>query len=154
MIVEKAHGKISEVAELGVGEVVGEMALVSDQPRSATVHAIRDWEVARLSREGFDRFISKLSSCGAEDVHQASGDAVERGACGRRRRRRGVTTIAMIPAGNDVALTRFCEELAKSVAGLGSTLHLMGSRLDATLGKLDVAQTPNDGPGDIGAAKC
>ncbi len=153
VIVEKAHGKISEVAELGVGEVVGEMALVSDQPRSATVYAIRDSEVARLSREGFDRFISKHPHAGLRTFTKQVVTRLNEQLAGGAPKRRGVSTIAVIPAGDDVALRRFCEELAKSMAGLGSTLHLMGSRLDAALGKLDAAQTPNDGPGDIGVAE-
>ncbi len=35
------------------GETVGELGLIVDQPRSATVRALRDSELLRLSRRGF-----------------------------------------------------------------------------------------------------
>jgi CRP-like cAMP-binding protein len=41
------------VAELGPGETVGEMALLSDAPRSANVSALRGSELLRLSKAGF-----------------------------------------------------------------------------------------------------
>ena len=39
------------------GETVGEMAVVSGEPRSATVTAIRDCELVRLTRVEFDRLV-------------------------------------------------------------------------------------------------
>src|SRR5581483_6214161 len=44
--------------ELGPGETVGEMGLLSGAPRTATVVAIRDTLAARLDRTGFDRFVN------------------------------------------------------------------------------------------------
>lgn len=48
-----------EVAELGRGEVVGEMALLTGSPRSATVTAIRDSRLIRLSRSAFERIVER-----------------------------------------------------------------------------------------------
>lgn len=53
-----AEGDRSEViGEIGKGEVVGEMALLTNEPRSATVEAIRDSELYRLSSESFARLL-------------------------------------------------------------------------------------------------
>jgi NTE family protein len=46
------------IARIPAGETVGEMGLLSGHPRSATVRAIRDSDVARLPRETFDRLIA------------------------------------------------------------------------------------------------
>jgi NTE family protein len=52
-------GKERLVAEIHGGETVGEMALISGQPRSATVIAYRDTEVLRLGREAWNRIAER-----------------------------------------------------------------------------------------------
>ena len=50
VVTHDAEGEESVLAELGTGETVGEMAVISGEPRSATVYAIRDTTLAMLSR--------------------------------------------------------------------------------------------------------
>jgi CRP-like cAMP-binding protein len=50
------------VASLGRGEMVGEMALLSGEERSASVKAIRDSELLRIANSGFQRLIKKSSA--------------------------------------------------------------------------------------------
>lgn len=47
------------IARVRAGEVVGEMALVSGRPRSASAVAERDCEVLRLDRSGFEQLVSR-----------------------------------------------------------------------------------------------
>ncbi|MBS0569463.1 MAG: patatin-like phospholipase family protein [Proteobacteria bacterium] len=44
---------------VAAGETVGELGLIVDQPRSATVRALRDSELLRLSRRGFERLVAR-----------------------------------------------------------------------------------------------
>ena len=53
------NGESIIIAELGVGEIFGEMSMIDDAPRSATVTAITDTEVIRIKRS---RFIQPLQS--------------------------------------------------------------------------------------------
>src|SRR5215468_7819954 len=46
------------VAQIGVGETVGEMGLIAGAPRSATVAALRDSELVRLDRPAYDKLIA------------------------------------------------------------------------------------------------
>ena len=46
------------IGEVGFAEVLGEMAILTEEPRSATVRAIRDTELLRLSREAFERLLN------------------------------------------------------------------------------------------------
>lgn len=55
--VRGAAGDDVVVAQISATEPVGEMALISHEPRSATVVAIRDSELVRLSRPAFERLI-------------------------------------------------------------------------------------------------
>lgn len=59
VFVRAASGEDVLVAEIGRGEVVGEMALLTGAPRSATVIAVRDSLLVRLSRTGFERIVDR-----------------------------------------------------------------------------------------------
>jgi CRP-like cAMP-binding protein len=48
-----------EIAEVGPGEAIGEMALLSNEPRAASVDALRDTELLALSRAGFERLVNE-----------------------------------------------------------------------------------------------
>jgi predicted acylesterase/phospholipase RssA/CRP-like cAMP-binding protein len=48
-------GGETSLAELTPGAIVGEMALLTGQPRTATVHALQDAELIRCSKQGFER---------------------------------------------------------------------------------------------------
>ncbi|WP_170294690.1 cyclic nucleotide-binding domain-containing protein [Roseospira navarrensis] len=49
------------VSELGAGEVFGEMALLSSQPRTATVQAVEDTTVTVISENELKKKLSQLS---------------------------------------------------------------------------------------------
>lgn len=51
--------KLQLAGIVAAGETVGELGLIVDQPRSATVRALRDSELLRLSRKGFDKLIAR-----------------------------------------------------------------------------------------------
>jgi CRP/FNR family cyclic AMP-dependent transcriptional regulator len=48
-----------QLAELGAGEWVGEMSLLLDEPRSATVTAVIDTQLRRITRESFGRVLAE-----------------------------------------------------------------------------------------------
>lgn len=50
-----AEGHETIISHISPGETVGEMALLSGAPRSATVVALRDSELVRLKRESFEK---------------------------------------------------------------------------------------------------
>jgi CRP/FNR family transcriptional regulator, cyclic AMP receptor protein len=56
------------IALLSDGEFFGEMALIDNAPRSATVTAEGDVEIVKLSTEGFNRLKTEFSSTGFKVV--------------------------------------------------------------------------------------
>ncbi len=59
VILERADGGREVVDQVGPGECIGEMALLADEPRSATIQAIRDSELVRLSKDKFDLLLDR-----------------------------------------------------------------------------------------------
>lgn len=55
------HGRHEDkvLGEIGRGEAVGEMALLTGEPRSATVRAVRDTALIKLSKAAFDSLIER-----------------------------------------------------------------------------------------------
>ncbi len=50
-----AVGEVRLINEVAAGETVGELSMISGRTRSATVAALRDCELGRLTREAFER---------------------------------------------------------------------------------------------------
>ncbi|MEX2100127.1 MAG: cyclic nucleotide-binding domain-containing protein, partial [Acidimicrobiia bacterium] len=45
------------IGERGAGETIGEIGIVADLPRTASVRALRDTDVVRIARDAFDRLV-------------------------------------------------------------------------------------------------
>lgn len=52
-IIKSDNGNEHTIGEYGVNEVIGELALLSSNPRAASVNAVTDLELLRLKREAF-----------------------------------------------------------------------------------------------------
>lgn len=55
--IEREDGSEEVINEIGRGDLVGEMALLTDSPRSATITALRDSHVLFLSSDAFGRVV-------------------------------------------------------------------------------------------------
>lgn len=134
------RGEESQVAEIGPGEIVGEMAVVTDAPRSATVVAVRDSHLARLSKAAFLRLMAKhpawafqmVSRTLARRLHQAGG--------ARESVRDRVSTIAIVPVHRSAPAGAFCQELQRALSPFGQAVHLTSARVDEHLGQPGIAQ--------------
>ncbi|MGE5820039.1 MAG: SLC13 family permease [Deltaproteobacteria bacterium] len=62
IVLESDDGRAETIAVLGPRECFGEMALLSAAPRSATVIAVKDTTLWKLSREAWDELIAKHPS--------------------------------------------------------------------------------------------
>ena len=136
------------VGEVGRGEVVGEMALLIDEPRSATIRAIRDSELFRLSKEAFDLFLEK---------HPVALKQIARVNLLRLRRsilstriESTVATIAVVPAGRGAPLTEFAAWLARALGDFAPTLHLNRDAYDHVIDDR-ATHTPTESTAAIGA---
>ena len=85
-----ADGKETVLTHIGRGETVGELGLITRDRRSATVYAIRDSVLARLTRDGYDRLCRRHPTRrpGPWPAHRKAADSSHRRLRARSRRAR------------------------------------------------------------------
>ncbi len=132
------------LSEMGRGETVGEMALLSRDVRSASVFAVRDSQLLRIAESGFEKLIERRPAA----LRTIAGFVIDRlreQASGRPRVSGSASAIAVVPATRDVDTRDLCRQLAASLAELGRVTHLDRERVDAALGRRGAADAA---PGD------
>jgi lysophospholipid hydrolase len=144
-IVLQSEGSSRIVSELGHGEVVGEMALLSDMPRLATVSAMRDTHLARLDKSALEH----LSLPHRRQVDAAFISQLVRrlGNETRARHKHKITaaSVAIVPLAADIACHRFASDLANAFGDAGSALLLNARLVERYSGLAGASQSV---PGD------
>lgn len=57
IVVEKADGSFLDMGTRGPGSIIGEMAIVDNQPRSATIHTLENCTLLEITKEDFARSV-------------------------------------------------------------------------------------------------
>lgn len=122
---------IIPLAERGPGTILGEMAVLTEEGRSADARALRDTELLRFSQTGFNNLVSKHPHIMLKVTQVIIGRYRE--ALGNRRVHREVTTVALVPLNRSQADT--IHDFAAALRAHGSTLHLSSQNVDAKLGE-------------------
>ncbi|GLG97715.1 Neuropathy target esterase sws [Gryllus bimaculatus] len=140
-VIRHSNGKKELVGEYGKGELVGIVEMVTQTPRSTTVMAVRDSELAKLPEGLFNaiklrypivvtRLINLLG-------HRILG-SYQKPSIGRTVESRpsqvNFSTVAIVPISDDVPLTAFTYELYHSLCAIGSTLRLTSDVIRKSLG--------------------
>jgi NTE family protein/lysophospholipid hydrolase len=126
VVTDATTGVERAVAELGRGESLGEVALLTGDRRNATPYAIRDSLLARFSKESFEKIMTQhpralLSICQTlvKQTQTAS----------RRSGARSRLVIAVAPAGNGSSAPEFARALTCALGVFGSALHVDAHKL-------------------------
>ena len=121
-----AHGAERTVGEVSRGEFVGEISMLTGEPRSASVYAARESELLVIDQSTFDRLQSretlrKLTAQVAARMRRtmSGGSAV----------RRRVNAIAVVPASRDLRIEQFCDDLTSALRLHGSAASVSGEEL-------------------------
>lgn len=136
------------VGEISPGEIVGEMAIISDDPRSATVRAVRPSALVRLGRAGFERLESEHPQI-VKAIAKSLVRRLKRTIAPPRDRRQGSLTIGFVAGTPDTDLQLFMQRFESALAEIGPTCLLSPSVVDAEMGR-SASQTAMDS--DQGAA--
>jgi predicted acylesterase/phospholipase RssA/CRP-like cAMP-binding protein len=138
---EREDGTPEFVGEAGRGETVGEMALLSNEPRSATIRAARDSELYRLSASAFNRLLERSPQVTMQLARQIVTRYV--GAMRGGGTRPVSSSIALTPMHRDTPLSLVSHRLERALSAIGSVARLNSDVVDAALGP-EAAQLPPD----------
>jgi predicted acylesterase/phospholipase RssA/CRP-like cAMP-binding protein len=149
---------VSEVADaailrvLGRGEALGELALLTGSPRSASVRAARDSDVIAIDREPFEQLFDETPELSRSISRTLAAQLRKsRGALDTKRPR--PTTVALVPLSEGVRADEIGARLGDALALYGSVATLdvtvaprpaAGAELAAYGPVLDRAETASD----------
>ncbi len=77
IIISEFVGHEVRIAQLQTGDIFGEMSMIEDKPRSATVRAIKKCTVFRIHKDRFAEFITKDSSVAVKMLEILSNRLVD-----------------------------------------------------------------------------
>jgi NTE family protein/lysophospholipid hydrolase len=136
-------GRERTLEEVGRGGAVGEVALLTGEPRSASVYAVRDSYLLRLSRAAFDellllqpRAMMQIARAGVWRLRRAAQRQVTRGS--------SPAVYAVVAAGADVELAGFARRLAEFLGALGGVARLSSADVDRQLARPGIAGSGED----------
>jgi predicted acylesterase/phospholipase RssA/CRP-like cAMP-binding protein len=130
-----ADGEEVVDAEIGRGETVGELGLITGDRRSATVYAVRDSLLARLARDGYESLcrrhpLAMMQRFAGGELRRLTGEAQ-----GARRHRSEFRGAIALFAADGVQLRPFADELARRLASHGEVLAVTAAVCDRVLGR-------------------
>jgi predicted acylesterase/phospholipase RssA/CRP-like cAMP-binding protein len=123
------------IGDISRGEVVGEMAVLTGDPRSVTVRAVRDTTLVRFSKEAFERVTTRNPQAMLAITRRIIRRLEQRNAGGTPAPR--VSTIAVIPVAADVDHRDVAERLVRALEPAGAAARLTRELVDASLAGLD-----------------
>ncbi len=135
-----SEDELSIVRELGQGEVVGEMALLSREPRSATVVATRDTQLGCLTKTSLDRLNLQHRHQLDEVFIRYLAARLRTETLSAQKRNRAAGSVAIIPLSAQIPLQRFCLDLANAFNKGESALLLDAHLTDEYFGVTGAAQ--------------
>ena len=112
-----ADGRFRLEGIVAAGETVGELGLIVDQPRSATVRALRDSELLRLSRRGFTALVEHHPEAMLRSARLTVQRLVARSV---RRPLTAARTFAVLPHDAGVDVRAFAVQLREALSRYGS----------------------------------
>jgi predicted acylesterase/phospholipase RssA/CRP-like cAMP-binding protein len=114
------NGRPYAVAHLSGGDSVGELSLLTGNPRAADVVAIRDTSVARLTKQDYEAIVRSHPEAGLNIARFALRTL----SSGPKRLIPRVTNIAIVPLHRGIAIADFARRLELALMRFGSALHL------------------------------
>jgi len=130
--VKDDEGRPQAVREMGRGQIVGEMSVITGEPRRAAVVTVRDSVLVRLAQPDFDRLLRtspRLSVVMTRQIIEHLRSREDRYRAARP------VTIALVPVSRGVDATAFARSLAGHLAGVGRVAVVDAASMDQSLGE-------------------
>lgn len=131
IIRELPSGEDVMLSLVGRGESVGEVAVLTGNPRSATVRALRDTVLARLTRSGLVLLLEDHPKIALAFTRRLAGWIAP---VPKIETPRSCVAVTVAAAQESIPLPDLARRLAVSLSNLGPTLHLTSREIDQRFG--------------------
>ena len=138
-VAEDAMGGMRVLEESGRGSAVGELGLLTGEPRAATVVALRDSDLVRLPKTAFDALLDRHPQAMMQ-LARAAAIRLRRSSQRPARGGSAPITIALVAAGPGVPLGRLADRLTSALARDGSAVRVSSTDVDRAIGRPGAAQ--------------
>ena len=142
--ISRGRGKnFALLGEVGCGETVGELGVISRDLRAADVTAIRDSTVAVLSASAFEELLAKHPL----QMNRSFVTSIVGHLTGAHKRvRNSANTFAVVCLSREISEADVSSRLADAFQAFGGALVIDSQRCDASLGGAGIAQSSFDSP--------
>lgn len=134
-VFRQVDGQELVVGEVGPGDTVGEREVLTGTAAAASVRAVRDSLLLRLSPEGLERITEWHPDVPLRMAKRLLRRWVVAGHVLPARSAERVRTIAVVPAGGEPVPAGFVGDLIDALGSLGSVHHVSSRSIDAELGE-------------------
>lgn len=153
VVTRQEDGSHKVWAELGRGQTVGEMGLLTGDKRSASVLALRDTLVAKLPQQSFLDLLVKYPEMMTKQFAGGIVSRLWKQLQGTSRDINTLSTFTVIPADEGTPLDVFCHSFTEALSQFGPTLYLNSDKLDDLLDKKGVSQTGYDDVSNVNVVR-
>ncbi len=117
-----SDGQIKKLSEIGRGETIGEMALLTGEPRMASIRALRDSVLTKLSQEFFDSILVSKPKV----LHHIARNLIQRlqHANSGKKTAAHISALCLLPLTEGFDLSQFSEKLHLASSAKKNTLTL------------------------------
>ena len=144
-----ARGVEQPIGEVGRGETVGEIALLTHGARSATVYATRRSELARFSQDAFDRLTARYPSA-MTHMTRLIGTRLQTMTLRGSGRTRVIDTVVIVPSSRrTVYIGEFSRQLCEAMSVWGPSVLIGSHEADSALGREGYSQILPHDPGNV-----
>jgi predicted acylesterase/phospholipase RssA/CRP-like cAMP-binding protein len=145
---QDAAGKERVVDAVGRGDIIGEMGLLTGQPLTATIYAVRDSAVAVISRAAYQGLQAQYPDVTTRITRIAFHRMQRQAAAPDAFHTAEAVSVVVVPASPGLPQADLAQRLADALAEFGTTVHLSSERLDAYLDRPGIAQLPVGHPAE------
>lgn len=138
-----ADGQQEDLGEFGPGQLIGEIAMLTQEPRVATVYAVRASTVVGITPAIFKRLTAAYPALMGR-VTRYIVDRQVRQLTAAPPRAPIALSVAIVPNSADIDAWAFAQSLAGALTVHGTALALNSEQFDAHFGKEGAAHSPPD----------
>jgi predicted acylesterase/phospholipase RssA len=124
------EGAVTVIRELGRGDALGELALLTDSLRSASVRAARATDVIAIDRAEFTALLKSVPALSLE-LNRSLGRQLRESRAGAPTTRPRPATVAMVAFDERVPRRRLCAQLELALKQYASVAVLSGDEVPA-----------------------